>query len=146
MFKSFGNDYEMMVICPKVFVLLGNIFLLGRSSLIGFWVLLGLHHDVLSGQGYEHPLRARIMAAILIVISVGLAATLIPIWKKAGARWLAAACCLGILSILEVIESVMIYTQVGRYGLHEYSYYVCGPLAAILAILNFLISRREVRR
>ena len=130
----------------KAFVLLGNIALLGRCLLGGAWVLLGLHHEVLTGQSYEHPLRVKFMAVILIAISVGLAATLLPIWKKAGARWLAAACFVGLLSVLEVIESAMIYTQVGHYGLHEYSYYAYGPSAAILAVLNFLISRREARR
>ncbi|WP_454262427.1 hypothetical protein [Pseudoxanthomonas mexicana] len=146
MFKSSGNDNGMMIIRPRAFVLLGNIFLLARSSLVGFWVLLGLHDEVLTGQPYEHPVRVKFMAVILIAISFGLVTTLLPIWKKAGARWLAAACFVGLLSVLEVIESAMIYTQVGHYGLHEYSYYAYGPSAAILAVLNFLISRREARR
>lgn len=130
----------------KVIVLLGNIGLLGRSLLTGAWVLLGLHHEVLTGQSYEHALREKVMAAILVALCAGLAATLLPIWKKAGARWLTAACCLAVLAILEAVESAMIYTQVGHYGFHEYSYYVYGPLSAVWAIFNFLISRREVHR
>ena len=58
-----------MIIRPRAFVLLGNIFLLARSSLVGFWVLLGLHDEVLTGQPYEHPVRVKFMAVILIAIS-----------------------------------------------------------------------------
>lgn len=53
----------------KIIVLLGNIALLARSLLTGAWVLLGQHHEVLTGQSYEHPLRVKVMAAILMGVS-----------------------------------------------------------------------------
>lgn len=129
----------------KVIAVIGNIALLGRSLLTGSWVLLGLHHEALTGQSYEHPFRVKAMAVVLLVLCAGLASTLVPIWRRAGSRWLMAACCLTAIAVLEVVESMMIYTQVGHYGLHEYSYYVYGPLSAVWAILNFLIFRRESR-
>lgn len=135
----------MTLIRLKMVVLLGNTFLLGRSLLTGAWVLLGMHHEVLTGQSYEHPLRVKVMATILLILCAALTATLLPVWKKAGTRWLMAACCLTALSVLEVVESVMIYTQVAHYGRYEYAYYVYGPLSAVWAILNFLIFRREIQ-
>jgi len=129
----------------KAITLLGNIALLGRALLTGVWVLFGLHQEVLTGQSLEQPFHAKVVAATLIALSAVLAATLLPVWRRAGRRWLVAACCLALLSVLEIVESILIYTHVGHYGLHEYSYYAYGPLAAIWAILNLCIFRREAR-